>query len=79
MGNLELIGWHVAGHDFTITRAADSADQAGAAEEVALALVGRRAVTAVRSGAGNLLLISWDIPIGLGTVARVHGARNRGR
>ena len=56
-GNLQLIGWNTPGEPFFTGGNAE----AGEAQEVALALFGRRAVTAVRSGGGRLLLISWDI------------------
>jgi hypothetical protein len=67
-GNLELIGWLVDGNH--VTRAPKSAT-AGAVQEVALTLVGRRAVTAVRSGSNNLLLISWNVPVGLTSIDRL--------
>jgi hypothetical protein len=57
---LKLIGWHTG--DNKITRAADSAEQAGAVSLIALSLLGRHAVTAVRNGSGVLELISWSIP-----------------
>lgn len=67
-GNLELIGWIYKGGQ--MTRAGTAT--AGTAENVALALMGRRAVTAVRSGSNNLLLISWDVPSGLESITRLH-------
>jgi hypothetical protein len=67
--NLELIGWLSSGT--TVTRAADSGHQAGHSDEVALSLLGRRAVTAVRSGSGHLLLISWDVPFQIGSITRL--------
>lgn len=36
-----------------------------------LGLAGRRAVTAVRSASGHLLLISWETPAGLARITRV--------
>ena len=48
-----------------------SGAKAGAVKEVTLALFGRRAVTAVCDGGGDLLLISWDVPRGLKTVTRL--------
>jgi hypothetical protein len=77
-GNLHLISWHTEPGDTHITRGADSVDgppippfQTGKAREVALALMGRTAITAVRSDAGRLLLITWDVPPGLATMRRV--------
>ncbi|SED14292.1 hypothetical protein SAMN05519104_2888 [Rhizobiales bacterium GAS188] len=67
--NLELIGWLSSG--MTVTRAADSGHHAGHVDEVALSLLGRRAVTAVRSGSGHLLLISWECPPQLGSITRL--------
>jgi hypothetical protein len=58
-GDLLLIGWLTPPAEFTITRAADSAGQPGEISEVALAVLGRRAVTAVLDGSGNLLMLSW--------------------
>lgn len=55
-GDLELIGWTTAPADFAVTRTADSGSRAGEVSEVALALHGRRAITAVRAGDGHLLL-----------------------
>jgi hypothetical protein len=84
-GDLELIGWRTAPGDAAITRGADSGTQAGTANEVALALIGRRAITAVRSGSDRLLLISWDVPPGLGREHRpdrrrgAHGHRSTPR
>jgi hypothetical protein len=40
-GNLKLIGWHTPPLDNTITRGADSGTLAGAAQEIALTLIGR--------------------------------------
>jgi hypothetical protein len=67
-GNLELIGWTYKGGK--IVRAGTAT--AGTAQEVALALIGRRAVTAVRSGSNDLLLISWDVPSGMQSITRLH-------
>lgn len=69
-GNLRLIGWLTPPGGFTITRAADSAGQAGEISEVALAVLGRRAVTAVCDGSGNLAMIPWEVPPGLGSITR---------
>ena len=46
--------------------------QAGTAHEVALAIIGRTAITAVESGSNDLLLISWNVPSGLNSVTRLH-------
>ena len=46
--------------------------QAGTANEVALAIIGRTAITAVQSGSNRLLLISWNVPSGLSSVTRLH-------
>jgi hypothetical protein len=71
-GDLLLIGWHTPPDDATITRAADSLPHgAGSAQEVALTLMGRRAITAVRSGSDKLLLISWEVPEGLDSITRL--------
>ena len=70
-GDLELIGWETAADSFAVTRAADSGSQAGTAQEVTLALLGRTAVTAVRAGDGHLLLITWDAPPGLASITRI--------
>jgi hypothetical protein len=60
-GNLELIGWQVAARDFAVRRAADTASHPIGAQEVALVVIGRRAVTAIRSASGRLRLDSWDL------------------
>ena len=75
-GNLELIGWLVKNGDQLtrpqLTRPKGSTATAGAVQEVALTLVGRTAVTAVRDGSGHLLLISWNVPHNLTSVDRLH-------
>src|ERR1700674_1856749 len=48
-GNLELISWHTDPQNNAVTRGADSGTLAGTANEVALAILGRTAITAVRS------------------------------
>jgi hypothetical protein len=45
---------------------------AGKVGEVALALIDRKAVTAVRAGDGHLLLISWNVPSGQASIDRLH-------
>ena len=47
-GDLLLIGWSAQPGASSITRRADSAGLAGEVDQVALAVLGRRAVTAVR-------------------------------
>jgi len=39
--------------------------------EIALATIGRTAITAVRSGSNNLLLISWDVAPGPSAITTV--------
>ena len=71
-GNLELISWHTDPALNVVTRGADSGSQAGTANEVALAIIGRTTITAVQSGSNRLLLISWNVPSGLTAVTRLH-------
>lgn len=66
-GNLELLAISTASNALKQVSGA----RAGAVKEVTLALFGRRAVTAVCDGSGDLLLISWDVPPGLKTVTRL--------
>jgi hypothetical protein len=65
-GNLELIGWTV--RDTTLTPSTPAL--AGAVSDVALTIVGQRAITAVRDGSGKLLLISWDCSSQLTSITR---------
>ena len=52
-----------------MTRAADTASsQPIDAKEVALVLIGQRAVTAIRSGSGKLRLDSWDLSADLSSI-----------
>ncbi|MEP7141750.1 MAG: matrixin family metalloprotease [Ferruginibacter sp.] len=71
-GSLKLIGWNVSANG-SITRTGDSASQAGAATSIAIArnASGSHFVTACRSGAGRLLLISWNINAGGTTITRL--------
>ena len=69
-GNLELIGFVFDGTH--VTRPSGSTATAGTVGEVALALVGRTAVTAVRSGSNRLLLISWNAAPGFTSITRRH-------
>ena len=72
-GTLELIGWQLAARDFAVTRAADtSASDPIGTQEVALAVVGQRAVTAIMSGSGRLRLDSWDVAADLSSIAPLH-------
>jgi hypothetical protein len=72
-GILELIGWLGKTGDKKLTRAGDSTKQkVGKVDEVALALMGRIAVTAVKDGSGDLLLISWSAPPLLASITRLH-------
>ncbi|MFI9174183.1 matrixin family metalloprotease [Streptomyces lincolnensis] len=61
-GTLKLIGWRL-NPDGSVSRTGDSAEQAGAATSIALArsTTGDRFVTACRTGAGDLKLISWSV------------------
>jgi hypothetical protein len=60
-GNLKLIGWRLNA-DGSLTRLADSGDQAGSVGEIALSLMtDGTVVTSVRAGDGNLELISWAV------------------
>jgi hypothetical protein len=71
---LELVGWHIAARDFSLTRAADTTALPDPidAQEVALAIVGQRAVTAIRAGDGRLRLDSWDVAADLSSIAPLH-------
>jgi hypothetical protein len=73
-GNLELIGWLVENNQ--ITRPKGSTATAGAVSEVQLTLVGRTAVTAVRSGSNRLLLISWHVAPAVAAVTRLRDSSN---
>jgi Astacin (Peptidase family M12A) len=66
--NLALIQWQI---DVVggILRVNDSGDQSGTASDISIAK-GNFYVTAVRSGSGNLLLISWNV--GLNKIERVN-------
>jgi hypothetical protein len=59
-GTLLLISWRV-NIDGSITRAGDSAKQAGRASNIDIARRGNKYVTACRTASGNLKLISWDV------------------
>ena len=59
-GNLRLIDWHVGGSP-TILRIADSGTQAGPVSAISIAKGVDVYVSAVRSGSGKLLLISWNV------------------
>jgi hypothetical protein len=68
-GDLELLGWQTEPSTFTVSAAATAT--AGNAQFVALAIMGRRAVTLARDPKGNLRLSSWDVPPGLATIAHL--------
>jgi hypothetical protein len=60
-GNLRLIDWHVDASG-KVTRIADSGTQAGQVSAISVAKGEHPLyVTAVRSGSGKLLLISWNV------------------
>ena len=72
-GILELIGWLADNGTNKIVRAGDSSrEKVGTVSEVALALMGRIAVTAVKDGSGNLFLISWSASPLLASIKRLH-------
>jgi hypothetical protein len=76
-GDLKLISWRISPDGTTFDRLDDSGTQAGKVSEIAIAgsEEGTRAVTAVRDGAGNLKLISWDIAQD-GTITRLDDSAN---
>jgi|GEM_PF-4421330 len=65
--NLELIGWRVSSDGKTIHRQNPIGETAGTVGEIALTTFGnaetgqRGVITAVQNGAGNLLLIAWNV------------------
>ncbi len=80
-GDLRLITWRLE-NSGELTRLADSGSQAGAVKEISLVRVSpdslgnHRVVTAVRSGDGTLVLISWKIAVNGSSITRlsfVHG------
>jgi hypothetical protein len=76
-GDLLLISWRISPDGTTFDRLDDSGTQAGEVSEIAIAGSegGPRAVTAVRDGGGDLLLISWDIAQD-GTITRLDDSAN---
>jgi hypothetical protein len=70
-GTLKLIAWDVAPGG-AISRTGDSSNQAGAASFIAVSanISGSRFVTACRTSAGRLKLISWDVNDAGTTVTR---------
>jgi hypothetical protein len=72
-GNLKLISWGISPDGATITRLADSGNQAGAVGEIAMA----GSVTAVRDSGGNLKLISWGISPDGATITRLADSGNQ--
>lgn len=65
--NLELIGFYLK--DGVLSRGASAT--AGTVGEVALAVFERTAVTAVRSGSNDLLLISWSVGSDVQSIKRL--------
>ena len=83
-GNLELIGWGIDPSTGAIARWGDSGSQAGAVGEIAttaLPSLGptRDVLTAVRSGSGNLLLITWRPDPAAGTITRLADSADAAR
>jgi hypothetical protein len=71
--NLELILWGPDPANRALTRGADSGTQAGEVGEIALAMMGRRCLTAVQNANGKLLLIPWALESD-GTLSRLEVA-----
>jgi hypothetical protein len=71
-GNLEIIGWRLAAADFAVARAADTSGHPIEAREVALAVLDRGVVTAIRSGSDRLRLDSWAVSPDLSTITWLH-------
>jgi hypothetical protein len=71
--NLELIVWDPDATNRALTRGADSGTQAGEVGEIALAMMGRRCLTAVQNANGYLLLIPWALESD-GTLSRLEVA-----
>jgi hypothetical protein len=62
--NLEVILWNPDAANRLLTRGADSGTQAGEVGEIAIAMMGRRCLTAVQNANGYLLLIPWGAGVG---------------
>jgi hypothetical protein len=71
--NLELIVWDPDATNRALTRGADSGTQAGEVGEIALAMMGRRCLTAVQNANGYLLVIPWALESD-GTLSRLEVA-----
>jgi hypothetical protein len=74
-GDLLLIGWGIASNG-SIQRWGDSGEQAGEVGEIAIAPLPSGGatsdvLTAVQSGSGDLLLITWRLSPGAGTIERL--------
>jgi hypothetical protein len=80
-GKLLLISWSDNSDLSNITRLKDSGDRAGAATQIAIQPVGGASdadlVTACRTGAGILRLISWNLNSGDGALARLGDSQNK--
>lgn len=73
-GNLKLIGWRTGD---TVSRLADSGNQAGEVGEIAMTRDLNRTVTAVRTDSGTLKLISWSDNVVLDNIARLADSGNQ--
>ena len=69
---LEIIGWRIAAAEFALTRAADTSDHQIGAQEVALAVLDRGVVTAIRSDSNRLRLDSWQVSPDLSAITWLH-------
>lgn len=62
-GNLKLIPWDVSSDGWKINRLEGqdvTTGEAGTANSIAAVVAGARIITAVRTGAGTLKLITWE-------------------
>lgn len=73
---LKLIQWSVSADGAAISRIADSGSAAGEASGIDIAR-GRLFVTACRSGAGKLVLISWELRTSAGVTSIVRRGDSR--
>jgi hypothetical protein len=80
-GTLRLISWSDNSDLSNINRLKDSANQAGEATRIAIQPVGVASeadlVTACRTGAGILRLISWNLQSSDGTLTRLGDSQNK--
>jgi hypothetical protein len=60
-GNLKLITWEISADGRTVSRLADSGDQAGTIGDNSLAALPDGVVSAVRTAEGSLKLIGWAV------------------